>query len=165
LCASLPANAENNLKKTIASDLNNNIMKVLKLFFSEKPSRISLIAYWTITAACAWELVFGAYWDLSRNSHVTEMFNHLHYPYYLLTLLGFWKLAAVVAILVPRFRLLKEWAYAGCIFLFTGAAFSHFSVGEGEIANGIWGIIGALLFVTSWALRPPSRRIAIGPKS
>jgi hypothetical protein len=132
---------------------------------SEKPSRTRLIAYWATTAACAWELMYGAYWDLSGNSHVTEMFNRLGYPYYLLTLLGFWKLAASVAILVPRFRLLKEWAYAGCIFLFTGAAFSHFSVGKGEITNGIWGIFGVLLFFTSWALRPPSRRISMEPKS
>jgi uncharacterized membrane protein YphA (DoxX/SURF4 family) len=136
-------------------------MKFVKLPFIEKPSRISLVTYWAITVACAWELIYGAYWDLSRNSHVTDMFNRLGYPYYLLTLLGFWKLAATVAILVPRFRLLKEWAYAGCVFLFTGAAFSHFSVGEREITNGIWCIIGALLFITSWALRPPSRRIVI----
>ena len=93
------------------------------------------------------------------------MFNSLHYPYYLLSLFGFWKLAAAVAILVPRFWLLNEWAYAGCIFLFTGAAYSHFSIGEGEISHGILGIFTALLFVASWALRPPSRRIVIDPKS
>ena len=144
---------------------HHNSMEASKLSFIKKPSRTRLIAYWTITVACAWELIYGAYWDLSRNSHVTEMFNRLGYPYYLLTLLGFWKLAASVAILVPRFGLLKEWAYAGCFFLFTGAAFSHFSVGGGEITNGIWGIFGALLFVTSWALRPPSRRIAREQKS
>jgi hypothetical protein len=139
-------------------------MKSLKLSFIEKPSRATLIAYWIITAACAWELVYGASWDLFRNSHVTETFSRLGYPYYLLTLLGCWKLAAAVTILMPGYKLLKEWAYAGCIFLFTGAAFSHFSVGVGEIANGIGCIIGALLFGASWALRPTSRRIIIEPK-
>ena len=137
----------------------------MKPSFIEQPSRASLIAYWTITVACTWELVYGASWDLFRNPHVTETFDHLGYPYYLLTLLGCWKLAAAVALLVPRFPLVKEWAYAGCFFLFTGAAFSHFSVGAGETANGIWGLVGALLFATSWALRPPSRRMARQPKS
>jgi len=93
------------------------------------------------------------------------MFNRLGYPYYLLTLLGLWKFSRYVCNTSPPFWLLKEWAYAGCIFLFTGAAFSHFSVGEGEITNGIWAIIGTLLFFISWALRPPSRRIAMENKS
>jgi uncharacterized membrane protein YphA (DoxX/SURF4 family) len=37
----------------------------------------------------------------------------LGYPVYLLTVLGVWKVLGAVAILVPRFPLAKEWAYAG----------------------------------------------------
>ncbi len=44
---------------------HHNTMGASKLSFIEKPSRIRLIAYWTITVACAWELIYGAYWDLS----------------------------------------------------------------------------------------------------
>lgn len=138
-------------------------MQTTGLSSAQNTSRASLIIYWIITAGCAWELVYGGYWDLSRNAHVTEIFTHLRYPYYLLTILGAWKLAAAVAILIPRFALVKEWAYAGCIFLFSGAAFSNFAVGD--VTGGIGPIVGIILFTVSWALRPPSRRIAMNLKN
>src|SRR5512134_193957 len=52
----------------------------------------------------------------------------LGYPIYLLTLLGVWKILGVIALLIPGFSLLKEWAYAGFFFLLTGALFSHIAV-------------------------------------
>jgi len=36
----------------------------------------------------------------------------------------------VVAVLIPRFPVLKEWAYAGFFFAMTGAAFLHIAVGD-----------------------------------
>src|SRR6476620_6551937 len=54
----------------------------------------------------------------------------LGYPVYLLTLLGIWKILGVIALLVPKFPLVKEWAYAGIFFLLTGALFSHIAVGH-----------------------------------
>jgi uncharacterized membrane protein YphA (DoxX/SURF4 family) len=53
------------------------------------------------------------------------MITHLGYPVYLLTLLAAWKIFGVVAILIPKFPLLKEWAYAGFFFIMSGAIFSH----------------------------------------
>src|SRR5947208_16054380 len=50
---------------------------------------------------------------------------HFGYPVYFLTILGIWKLLGVVAVLIPKFPLLKEWAYAGFFFAMTGAEFSH----------------------------------------
>jgi hypothetical protein len=41
---------------------------------------------------------------------------HLGYPIYLLTILGIWKLLGVAGLLIPKFPLLKEWAYAGFFF-------------------------------------------------
>jgi len=55
---------------------------------------------------------------------------HLGYPAYLLTLLGIWKILGVVAVLIPKFPLLKEWAYAGFFFVMTGALFSHIALGD-----------------------------------
>jgi uncharacterized membrane protein YphA (DoxX/SURF4 family) len=42
---------------------------------------------------------------------------HLGYPVYFLTILGIWKILGVVAVLLPKFSLLKEWAYAGFFFI------------------------------------------------
>ncbi|MEO6960370.1 MAG: DoxX family protein, partial [Puia sp.] len=41
-----------------------------------------------------------------------DMITQLGYPIYFLTILGIWKLLGVVAVLIPKFPLLKEWAYA-----------------------------------------------------
>src|SRR5438034_2766390 len=54
---------------------------------------------------------------------------HLGYPVYLLTILGIWKILGVIAVLIPGFPRLKEWAYAGFFFLMSGAIFSHIVVG------------------------------------
>ncbi len=49
-----------------------------------------------------------------------EMFTRLGYPIYFLTLLGVWKILGVIAVLIPKFPLLKEWAYAGFFFAMSG---------------------------------------------
>ena len=62
-----------------------------------------------------------------------------------------------VALLAPRRALLKEWAYAGAFFTYSGAIASHLTTGY---ALGELGLLAALTALTavSWALRPPSRR-------
>jgi hypothetical protein len=74
-------------------------------------------------------------------------------------LIGFWKGLGLVALLVPRFERLKEWAYAGMFFNFTGAAVSHVATGDalGQILIPL-AILGFVM--ASWALRPASRRLA-----
>ena len=82
----------------------------------------------------------------------------LGYPVYFLTIIGIWKILGVVALLIPKFPLLKEWAYAGLVFLFTGAIFSHIAVGHSakELIPA-----GLLLILTglSWYFRPADRKI------
>jgi len=82
---------------------------------------------------------------------------HLGYPAYFMTILGVWYLLAGVALLAPRFPRLKEWAYAGLVFTYTGAVASHLAAGGGaETLIGPIGFTG--LAFASWALRPPGRR-------
>ena len=87
-----------------------------------------------------------------------DSITHLGYPMYILTLLGIWKVLGVVIVLVPRWPLLKEWAYAGFFFLTTGAIYSHIAAGEG--AKEIFGAALLLvLTVVSWYCRPANRKI------
>lgn len=82
---------------------------------------------------------------------------HLGYPIYFLTILGVWKILGVAALLLPKFPLLKEWAYAGFFFAMSGAIFSHIAVGDS--VNEIWpGLLLLTLTVTSWYFRPASRK-------
>lgn len=83
---------------------------------------------------------------------------HLGYPVYVLTIIGFWKLLGVVAILIPKTPLLKEWTYAGFVFLLTGAAYSHIAVGD-PTKELIPSLFLLILTGLSWYLRPPSRKI------
>lgn len=83
---------------------------------------------------------------------------YLGYPVYFLTILGVWKLLGVVAVLVPKFPLLKEWAYAGFFFIMTGAIFSHIAVGDPMIEL-LPSLLLLSLTVVSWYFRPPDRSI------
>jgi hypothetical protein len=115
------------------------------------------VGYWVATALVVGELGLGGIWDIARIPSVRNLVAHLGYPSYFLVLLGTWKVLGAVALLVPRRALLKEWAYAGAFFSYTGAIVSHLTTGYdlGEL----W-LLTALtaLTVLSWALRPPSRR-------
>lgn len=83
---------------------------------------------------------------------------HLGYPIYFLTILGIWKLLGVTALLVPKFPLLKEWAYAGFFFAMSGAVFSHIAVGD-PVKENIPALILLTLTVLSWYFRPAGRKI------
>jgi hypothetical protein len=72
-------------------------------------------------------------------------------------LLGTWKVLGAVALLVPRRPLLKEWAYAGAFFTYSGAIVSHLTTGYDLAELWLLGVLTALT-VLSWALRPSSRR-------
>ena len=82
---------------------------------------------------------------------------HLGYPIYFLTILGVWKILGVVALLIPKFPLLKEWAYAGFFFAMSGAVFSHIASGDSMTAN-IPALLLLILTVISWYFRPADRK-------
>jgi hypothetical protein len=88
-----------------------------------------------------------------------DMLTHLGYPAYLLTILGTWKILGVIAILIPKFPLLKEWAYAGFFFIMTGAIFSHMATGDAA-AELIPSSLLLILTVISWYFRPLNRKIS-----
>jgi len=83
---------------------------------------------------------------------------HLGYPVYFLTILGIWKILGVVALLIPGFPLLKEWAYAGFLFVMSGAIISHIAVGD-SMSEIFPSLLLLILTVVSWYFRPENRKI------
>jgi uncharacterized membrane protein YphA (DoxX/SURF4 family) len=81
----------------------------------------------------------------------------LGYPVYFLTIIGVWKLLGVLVLLIPKFPLFKEWAYAGFVFLLTGAIYSHVAVGHSITELIPAGLLLALT-VLSWYFRPDNRK-------
>ena len=123
-----------------------------------QPVRWRPVGYWLATAAVAGELALGGIWDIARLPFVANLVTHLGYPSYFLVLLGSWKVLGAGALLIPRAALLKEWAYAGAFFTYTGAIVSHLTTGYDRVEVGLLAILTALT-VLSWALRPASRRM------
>jgi uncharacterized membrane protein YphA (DoxX/SURF4 family) len=100
--------------------------------------------------------------DVVAGQPVVDVLAHLGYPAYLLTILGLWKLSAGIALLAPGFPRLKEWAYAGAFFVYTGAAASGMVRGHNDPSTLIWGpLIFAAITIASWALRPQSRTLGV----
>lgn len=120
-------------------------------------SQARTIGYWVTTVLVAAESVLGGVWDILQIPLVRTDIASLGYPAYVLLIIGVWKLLGAVAVLVPRFPRLKEWAYAGMFFNYTGAIASHLAVGHGA-ASVAYLIIATGLVVASWALRPSARR-------
>lgn len=88
----------------------------------------------------------------------SDMMTHLGFPLYLLPLLGILKVLGVVAILLPRLPLVKEWAYAGFALLMLGAIYSHLAAKD-PIVETLPGLLLLSLAVVSWYLRPASKRL------
>src|SRR5215831_18828523 len=116
------------------------------------------VVYWLATAVVAGELGLGGIWDIARLPFVADLVTHLGYPSYFLVLLGTWKVLGAFALLIPRRPLLKEWAYAGAFFAYTGAIVSHLVTGYDLGEVGLL-VVLTVLTVLSWALRPAGRRM------
>ena len=91
-----------------------------------------------------------------------DMITHLGYPVYLLTILGICKILGVVALLIPKSPLVKEWAYAGFFFLMSGAIFSHIASAY-SISEIFPALLLLILTVVSWYFRPANRKIILQP--
>lgn len=116
------------------------------------------IGYWVTTALTALLIGSGGIMQVLRRPDAVAGITGLGYPVYFVVLLGVWKILGAVAIVVPRFPRLKEWAYAGIIFDLTGAAVSHAASGS-SAGNVIGPLLFAVLALASWALRPQSRTL------
>ena len=123
-----------------------------------KAERNRAVVYWVTTALLVFELVLGGAWDVLRVPHVRVLMERLGYPIYFLVILGVWKLLGAVALVIPRYPRLKEWAYAGVVFNLTGALASHVASGDIEVGPIAYLVVMTGVTAASWSLRPPSRR-------
>jgi uncharacterized membrane protein YphA (DoxX/SURF4 family) len=118
------------------------------------------IFYWIFTVWLALGMFSTGIVQLFRVKGEVEFILDLGYPAYFLTLIGIWKILGVIAILIPKFPLLKEWTYAGFFFIMSGAIFSH--VATGNPARDIFPpILLLVLTLISWYLRPPDRKVIL----
>ncbi len=116
------------------------------------------IGYWVSTSLLCFCLL-GGVGQLFQVKQIVDGFAPLGYPVYFISIIGFWKVLAIIALLVPKFSLVKEWAYAGVFFVMTGASASHIAIKDSAF-HIIVPLVIAGLAICSWYLRPADRRIA-----
>ena len=126
------------------------------------PSRRRTVAYWTSTLLLGTEGIVGGLLGIIRYPAYVGVLSHLGYPLYFMTIIGVWYTLAGVAVLAPRFPRVKEWAYAGLLINYTGAAASHMAAAD-PIGALVAPTVFTALTIASWALRPAVRRLA-GPQ-
>ena len=124
-------------------------------------SKKNKIIYWIATIWLALGMVSTGAVQLFKAKEGqggVDMMMHLGYPVYMVTLLGIGKILGVIAVLIPKVPLLKEWAYAGFFFIMSGAIFSH--IASGDPINAIFpSLLLLVLTIASWYFRPESRRV------
>lgn len=116
------------------------------------------IIYWVATLWLALGMLSSGIVQLIHLDEEAKLFEHLGYPLYFLTILGIWKILGVTAVLIPKFPLLKEWAYAGFFFAMSGAVISHIAVGD-ALLESFGPLLLIILTVVSWYFRPADRKM------
>jgi len=115
-------------------------------------------AYWVTTGIIAALSLFAGFTYLSGSPQAVEGFKLLGYPQQLRILLGIAKPLGVIALLIPGWPRLKEWAYAGFTFAWIAATVAHYLAGQRSEA--VMPLVLLLLLFVSYVTRPPSRQWA-----
>ena len=116
------------------------------------------IIYWIVTIFLSLGMLAGGIQQLLQIGGYNKIITDLGYPLYFLSILGMWKILGVIAILVPRLKLLKEWAYAGFFFAMSGATISHLAAGQ-SFKEAVPSLILLIATVLSWYFRPAERKL------
>ena len=88
------------------------------------------ILFWIFTGILTLLLGTGSVFDAISAPEAIENVTGLGYPAYIIPFLGVAKLAGLIAIPIPGYYRIKEWAYAGLTFDLVGATYSLIATGE-----------------------------------
>ncbi|MGB4775752.1 MAG: DoxX family protein [Daejeonella sp.] len=121
-------------------------------------TKLNRIIYWIATIWLALGMLSTGIVQLIKMKEEAEMMTNLGYPRYFLTILGIWKILGIAAILIPKFPLLKEWAYAGFFFAMSGAVFSHLAIRD-STKDFFGPVLLLVLTLVSWYFRPSDRKL------
>src|SRR5215216_6065050 len=116
------------------------------------------IIYWATTGFLAFGMMAQGLTQTFHAKGFVDIIVHLGYPLYFLTIIGIWKILGVIALLIPKYPLLKEWAYAGFFFMMSGAIFTHMAAGN-SMSEIFPSLLLLILTVVSWYYRPSDRKI------
>ena len=116
------------------------------------------ITYWVATIFVSVLSAFAAFSYLSGDPRAVQGFAHVGYPDQLRILLGIAKPLGAIALLIPGWPRLKEWAYAGFTFAWIAAHIAHHLARDPAFEQVMPLVLLVLLFV-SYFTRPESRKL------
>lgn len=87
------------------------------------------ILFWVFTILFCAFIMMSTIPNILSAPEWVEVFKMLGYPLYMLPFIGVAKLLGIIALLIPGFPRIKEWAYAGMFFDLTGAVYSGLMTG------------------------------------
>jgi uncharacterized membrane protein YphA (DoxX/SURF4 family) len=96
------------------------------------------IIYWIVTGLFGAFMLFTAFPNVTMDPESVKFLGQLGYPKYFVPFIGIAKVGGVLAILIPGFPRIKEWAYAGLVFDLVGANYSVIAV---------WGLAPSIIFM------------------
>jgi DoxX-like family len=105
--------------------------------------------YWVPTILFAALMLFSSFGGIVLSPEALTFMGHLGYPVYFIQFISWAKLLGVIAILIPGFRRITEWAYAGLFFDLVGAVYSNVAV-DGFNGGIIFMLLAFLLFALSY---------------
>jgi uncharacterized membrane protein YphA (DoxX/SURF4 family) len=110
---------------------------MVKFLLKHTTMKKTNIAYWIFTIIFAAWMLFSSYgFVINGPDAVKLMHDQLGYPNYITPFIGWMKILGVIAILIPGFPRIKEWAYAGLMIDLVGATYSFIALG-GEFMGGV----------------------------
>jgi hypothetical protein len=108
------------------------------------------IFYWIFTSLFGAFMLMSAIPDIYMDPIAVQgMHVELGYPKYFIPFIGVAKALGVIAILIPGFPRIKEWAYAGLFFDLIGATYSIIAIGK---PDWVFMFLPLAFAITSYAL-------------
>jgi len=114
------------------------------------------IIYWVTTGIVVALGALAAFGYLRASPQSVQGFTHVGYPQQLRVILGIAKLLGSIALVIPGFPIIKEWAYAGFSFAWICAFFAHYLANDGSLAY--MPLVLLVILSVSYLTRPPTRR-------
>ena len=116
-----------------------------------KPKTINTL-YWIFTILFSLLMIFSAYGSILVNEDSVKIIHDmLGYPKYFIPFNGWTKLIGSVVILIPGFKIIKEWAYAGLFFDLTAVVYSGIASNKGfdpmMLTMLMWIVPGILSYI------------------
>ena len=99
------------------------------------------IIYYIATGLLTLLMLFSASMYFFNHEEIVGLFKSFGYPTYIIYPYAVAKLLGVFALWNPKFKLIKEWAYAGFFFAFILAFFAHYMIGDGNQTGAIMAMV------------------------